>query len=1594
MKKSKVIFLALLACAFGASARTVTQDEAARAARLWAIRGTRLGTRIGGLVRDVKEYQTNSLPAFYAIEFSNGGTVFTSANTDSEPILAYAKDATAKLDKDSPLAAMLYKHTAGHALSPAMQQKWTKMLSSRTVRLSFSTSSYLGSSEILIESIGEIDDVRVSPFVKTKWAQGEAYTNKSENAAVKCYDYYTPTDSVVRQYMDGKVTTNVESTVCGCVATAMAQAMKYWSYPQGEREAFKVECSWPTNTVLREYETNRWNASQTTVRTNLTTATGAYDWANMTDQPLAYYKKDGVYQWFGTPVTNENCQAIGKLTYDCGVAVGMEYGISDTGGSGILTSEAGRIPAALKEKFSYTNALLNQSKGPLSSTAVSPARQQTILANLDAGCPVMLLITGNGGHAVVADGYGYSGDEKDAYVHLNMGWAGQCDVWYNLPLINTSDNPEHFSGFDTINSVVYNVFPTNVGEIVSGHVTTNDAAGVAHAISNLVVTATDDFGNVYETTTSKYGVYAFIVPAGRSYRIYTTLGEKIGEAFTGVISASDGDGVGNSWGNDIKVDYPTARIGDTPYVSLDRALDEVTDGDVVEILRPSELKRTMAITNDCMIVATNDNPAASAVTCLDNSRIEIADSAAVAISNVAFNVEYETTVVVSTGGVLRVGGYCGLGTVCAKTNCNLVVDSELTHAFAVDCACAAGLNMTFALGADDLDYLTASNCANKLLHSTKTRWGGEAYTNSGKVFFRWSNAAVPDEAAVAKLVVDGQSRNYRAIDDILEDIAGATGTNEIAVVKNYAFASNYMVRANCHLFLHGFGNVRPVLKPGGESGFVVGDGGSLTISNLVFSGYRDADTTNQVGFICVKGGELTLESGAELNDMVGEARYRSGVVDVLAGTLTMRSGSAILGCTAAGGGSGKGKGGAIYAFATNTCLLNLEGGTISNCHATVYGGGIYVDENESKYVGYSQSATVKLSGDVAIVDNTSDSNSSGNVKDDDLCIANVRALPRVQVVGNLSKRVGVLYSAPWNLSNKPGGATISGNDAGDAFITNMADMTDEDAFRNTLAAFFNDAHASLMATNNATGDKLVWAVDKNDPRQCEWAADASARLIAADGSVTLWREVSDALNEATDNCIVEVIAHDEFVPLSDSATVHGTNVMLRTDSGVSVTNKLLRGEDVQIVVPVGSELILTNLDVYGCCPEEEKSVSTKTLFDVNGGTLRVCDAAVYYVFGDGDRNANAITVCNGGVLKMSGFAEVSGCENLTEDPSGVKVVNAGAGGGILVDNATAYFRDMYVDQCLATWGGGVFACNGSRVYMSGCSCVYGNCTPDYANNSNLQLSDDSKLVLDGEMTGYVGMTLAAVSPLSPGATNLVATVGYDWTGNVASITNSAAGFERDSDGNPAVAVTNGTKALIVWYGALKDGLYVHTDGKVYAAATDISTLVPVSPVFLPLPELSATADAKAVADALDDSDLADPSVKENVKTLADYNEFREWAQNVDGGVDAVVNSTKAGVSYDFGTTELLTDDPTVEITEIGNVADGLKVSVVVKDGDDPVKVAADKVAEMFEATSDVGDWTKTVDLTVENATQNADNSISFTVVPAGNPSTTFIRLKY
>ena len=235
----------------------------------------------------------------------------------------------------------------------------------------------------------------VAPLIQTKWNQNKYYNNLCP---------------AVSDGPNGHAYT-------GCVATAMAQIMKYWNYPS-------------TGVGSHSYT---WNGQTLNADFGATT----YDWNNMADY-YEYYFANGTDQyanWLSEP-SAEEIAAVATLMYHCGVSVDMIYGGNSTGGSAAPNAY---VAIALKNYFNYKDTAQHKQKSYNSYVYYTDDEWIAMLkADLDAGRPLQYGgqdPNGSGGHAFVCDGY-----NSDDYFHFNWGWAGRYNGYFSLNNLDTGAN--------------------------------------------------------------------------------------------------------------------------------------------------------------------------------------------------------------------------------------------------------------------------------------------------------------------------------------------------------------------------------------------------------------------------------------------------------------------------------------------------------------------------------------------------------------------------------------------------------------------------------------------------------------------------------------------------------------------------------------------------------------------------------------------------------------------------------------------------------------------------------------------------------------------------------------------------------------------------------------------------------------------------------------------------------------------------------------------------------------------------------------------------------------------------------------------------
>jgi hypothetical protein len=262
----------------------------------------------------------------------------------------------------------------------------------------------------------------VNPLIKTTWDQSPYYNalcpfdrDKNKNA------------------------------VTGCVATSMAQIMKYWNHP--------TKGSGFSSYTHPQFGNLSANYGSTT-----------YNWSAM---PNAIYG---------------NNQAIATLMYHCGVSVEMNYSVETSGAS------PSKIGEALKKYFGYANT----TRMALRVEGYTDAEWTNLMkTELNAGRPINYFgFGGGGGHSFICDGF-----DANNLFHMNWGWGGDSDGYFRLTALNPG-------GIGTGGGT--GGYNTNQGAII-GIAPVNPPAQTINMTIHAALTVTPDpipYGNSFTVTTN------------------------------------------------------------------------------------------------------------------------------------------------------------------------------------------------------------------------------------------------------------------------------------------------------------------------------------------------------------------------------------------------------------------------------------------------------------------------------------------------------------------------------------------------------------------------------------------------------------------------------------------------------------------------------------------------------------------------------------------------------------------------------------------------------------------------------------------------------------------------------------------------------------------------------------------------------------------------------------------------------------------------------------------------------------------------------------------------------------------------------------
>ncbi len=333
---------------------------------------------------------SNSTPqTLYYVYNTANGFVIVSGDDAANPILAYSNEGNFDPKKISSSVSYWlsgYQKQIQYIIDNNVQAtstiaaKWDALINNKQQPSALATNT-------------------VSPLMSTTWNQSPYYNDAC------------PYDNVKDSF-----------AVTGCVATAMAQVLKFWNYPATGSGFYSYNDP--------HFGTQSANFSSTN-----------YAWDSMPNS------------------VNSKNHAVATLMYQCGVSVNMNYGVDES--SSYVISAASPITNcaeyALKTYFGYSNSL----KGLLRSNYGDTIWIDKLEAELDAGRPVIYSGFGTeGGHCFDFDGY-----DANNYFHVNWGWGGLDNGYFSIDALNPSalGTGGGDGGFNSGQEAIIGIEPSNGG---------------------------------------------------------------------------------------------------------------------------------------------------------------------------------------------------------------------------------------------------------------------------------------------------------------------------------------------------------------------------------------------------------------------------------------------------------------------------------------------------------------------------------------------------------------------------------------------------------------------------------------------------------------------------------------------------------------------------------------------------------------------------------------------------------------------------------------------------------------------------------------------------------------------------------------------------------------------------------------------------------------------------------------------------------------------------------------------------------------------------------------------------------------------------
>ena len=445
MRKQLLFLLVVLLGVPATYAREIPADEALQN----ALRAMHSNGRLNICRTVTEKFQLVSTiigqvaPLYYVYESDKSGFIMVSADTRTKPLLGYS-DSGSYADALANPVFKVWAEQLDNALATtlAMPEKEDcepmPSIPEQTFRSADGSIKFVIPERRYVESGSQPGSV--APLLGSiAWNQDEPYNNYCPNysAGVRC--------------------------LTGCVATALAQLMKYYEWPQTGAGSL----SYVT-------ETNGYSLSA--------------------DFSQATYRWDKMLNTYGAVrYTTEQAASVAKLMRDVGIAVQMDYGTN----SG-TTSSAYNIYylPAMCDYFRYDKSAYVA----LRSYYTSAEWIELLKSELAEGHP-LLFSARNGqkesSHAFLIDGYDGMG-----LFHVNWGWGGMSNGYFDIDLMNPDDlSYDRSEGYSENQTTFIGMQPDRTG--------TSEAA-IALFVSTAIScdVGNDNYNISYKVSNYGYGDYS------------------------------------------------------------------------------------------------------------------------------------------------------------------------------------------------------------------------------------------------------------------------------------------------------------------------------------------------------------------------------------------------------------------------------------------------------------------------------------------------------------------------------------------------------------------------------------------------------------------------------------------------------------------------------------------------------------------------------------------------------------------------------------------------------------------------------------------------------------------------------------------------------------------------------------------------------------------------------------------------------------------------------------------------------------------------------------------------------------------------------